>query len=85
MSREPTLITDPHPEVQRWVEYETWPAEKPFPLTPLEAWYVLQGYAVRPAAGMTQDQLYAMPGRVEGGVGGPSGWIVLRGMLSMKI
>lgn len=35
---------DPEPEVVRHMAYEDlWPSEQPFPLTPLEAWYVLQG------------------------------------------
>ena len=34
----------PDPEVVRRVAYDAvWPAGKPFPLTPLEAWYVMQG------------------------------------------
>lgn len=34
----------PHPDVERRTAYENvWPADEPFPLTPLEAWYVLQG------------------------------------------
>jgi hypothetical protein len=78
-SREPTLVKDPDPEVVRWVEYETWPRNEPFPLTPLEAWYVLQGYAVRPAAGLTVEQLYRMPGDLEGGGQGLGGWLVIRG------
>lgn len=44
-----------------------WPAGRPFPLTPLEAWYVLQGCAVRPAGGLSIDQFDAMPGKIEGG------------------
>ena len=36
--RPPEIIREPHPEVVRWVEYtSSWPADKPFPLTPLEA------------------------------------------------
>ncbi len=35
-----------NPEVVQHVTYEgLWPADRPFPLTPLEAWYVLQGWA----------------------------------------
>jgi hypothetical protein len=79
MTREPKLVTDPHPEVVRWVEYQTWRRDSPFPLTPLEAWYVLQGYAVRPAAGLTLEQLMEMPGRMEGNGSGPTGWLVIRG------
>ena len=35
-------------EIDARIEYPVWPDDKPFPLTPLEAWYVMQGYAVRP-------------------------------------
>ena len=43
-----------------------WPMDKPFPLTPLEAWYVLQGYSVKPASGgITVAILEDMPGRLE--------------------
>ncbi len=65
--------TRAHPEVVRRMGYPTWPADKPFPLTPLEAWYVLQGWEVKPAAGLTFDQLNALPGKMEGG----SGWLWL--------
>jgi hypothetical protein len=36
-----------------------------FPLTPLEAWYVMRGFAVRPKAGITVDQVLEMPGQIE--------------------
>ncbi len=65
--------TRPHPEVVRRRGYPTWPADKPFPLTQLEAWYVLQGWEVKPAAGLTSDQLDALPGKIEGG----NGWLWL--------
>ncbi len=36
--------TEPaHPEVVRRRTKLTWPPEKPFPLSQLEAWYVMQG------------------------------------------
>jgi hypothetical protein len=47
------------------------------PLTPLEAWYVLQGYCVEPIGGFTTEQLLEMPGHIEGGGKGPGGWLVL--------
>lgn len=57
-----------HPEVmRRAVSGGVWPAGTPFPLTPLEAWYVLQGWAVKPAGGLSFDQVAAMPGKIEGG------------------
>ena len=34
-------------------------------LTPLEAWYVLRGYAVRPARQMTIDEFLELPGMLE--------------------
>ena len=73
MPKEPVIPTE-HPEVERAVEYAgLWPSDKPFPLTPLEAWYVLQGWAVRPAAGLPMDTLLALPGKIEGG----DGWVWL--------
>jgi hypothetical protein len=68
-----TEATGPeHPEVVRRMAYEgIWPADKPFPLTPLEAWYVMQGWEVKPAAGITMQQVLDMPGKIEGG----NGWI----------
>ena len=64
----------PHPEVVRRMSYmSVWPANRPFPLTPLEAWYVLQGWEVAPAAGITGEQVLDMPGKIEGG----NGWLVL--------
>lgn len=64
----------PNPEVVRRVAYDgVWPADKPFPLTPLEAWYVMQGWEVAPAGGMTLEQASALPGKVEAG----GGWVRL--------
>ena len=60
----------PHPEVKRRIGYDNvWPADKPFPLTPLEAWYVLQGWEVEPVGGITSEQAGALPGKVEAGAG----------------
>ena len=36
-----------------------------FPLTPLEAWYVMKGYAVRPARGISMDEFLELPGMIE--------------------
>ena len=44
--------------------------DKPFQLTPLEAWYVMQGYAVKPAATFTFDEFIKLPGALEGGPDG---------------
>jgi hypothetical protein len=44
------------------VEYRPCPADKEFPLTPLEAWYVLLGYAVRPARRASLEEFLELPG-----------------------
>ena len=63
-----------HPEVVRREEYAGfWPEGEPFPLTPMEAWYLLQGWAVKPAAGLTPEQYERMPGKLEYG----GGWVRL--------
>ena len=62
------------PEVVRCAASIVWPADKPFPLTPLEAWYVMRGWWVAPAAGVTMEQIIEeLPGKLEGG----GGWIGL--------
>jgi len=63
-----------HPEVARRKGPPTWPADKPFPLTPLEAWYLLQGWEVKPAGGVTLEEICALPGKIEGGDGWVSLW-----------
>jgi hypothetical protein len=50
------------------------PRTNPFPLTPLEAWYLLQGWEVAPAAGITGDQVMKIPAKAEGGNGGIVLW-----------
>ena len=63
-----------HPEVVRRKVKAVWPPNKPFPLTPLEAWYVMRGWDVAPAAGVTMQQiLEELPGKLEGG----NGWVQL--------
>lgn len=47
------------------IAYQSWPADKEFPLTPLEAWYVMRGYAVRPARPDTMDEFLELPGKLE--------------------
>jgi hypothetical protein len=47
------------------IDYTPWPTDKEFPLTPLEAWYVLKGYAVRPAAGISMETFLDLPGMLE--------------------
>ena len=46
-------------------EYRPWPAGQPFPLTPLEAWYIMRGYAVRPSREMSMDEFLELPGQLE--------------------
>jgi hypothetical protein len=41
-------------------------AEKPFPLSPDECWYLLQGWSVRPVGDLTQLEVLQLPGRPEG-------------------
>ena len=63
------------PEVVRCAASTVWPADKPFPLTPLEAWYVMRGWWVAPAAGVTMEQIIdELPGKIEGGGGWLSLW-----------
>lgn len=63
-----------HPEVVRRKPGPVWPPDKPFPLTPLEAWYVMRGWDVAPVAGVTMQQiLEELPGKLEGG----NGWVQL--------
>jgi hypothetical protein len=47
------------------IAYQPWPAGKEFPLTPLEAWYVMRGYAVRPARHVSMEEFLELPGQME--------------------
>ena len=60
-------------DVERRVENPVWPAGKLFPLTPMEAWYVMQGWAVKPKAGLTMETFLELPGKIEIG----DGWVRL--------
>ena len=60
-------------EVERRVENPVWPTDEPFPLTPMEAWYILQGWAVKPKAALTMETFLELPGKVEIG----DGWVRL--------
>ena len=53
-----------HPEVERYAfAGATWPSDRPFPLTPTECWFILQGWAVRPKAPRPIMELYdELPG-----------------------
>ncbi len=56
------------------VAYQPWPADKEFSLAPLEAWYVMRGYAVRPARRIFMDEFLELPGQLEMS----DGYIMLR-------
>jgi hypothetical protein len=43
----------------------SWPLNTDFPLTPVEAWYILQGYAVKPTHGISDDMVRFLGGKVE--------------------
>jgi hypothetical protein len=47
------------------IAYQPWPAGKEFPLTPLEAWYVMRGYAVRPKSPVPLEEFLELPGQLE--------------------
>ncbi len=53
------------PEVDFRIDYQAWPTDRPFPLTPLEAWYVMRGYAVRPSQPMSLEVFLELPGQLE--------------------
>ena len=42
-----------------------WPDDKPFPLTPDEAYWIMRGWMVLPASEPNVDTLLEMPGRLE--------------------
>ena len=53
-------------EVDRREFYRVWSDEEPpFPITPLEAWYILQGWAVRPKEPLAMETFLELPGRLE--------------------
>jgi len=56
------------------VVYPVWPAEEPFPLTPMEAWWLLHGYAVKPASPISPEARRALPGPIES----HDGYLVIR-------
>ncbi len=53
------------PAVDFRTAYQAWPEDRPFPLTPLEAWYVMKGYAVRPAQPLPLEAFLELPGQLE--------------------
>ena len=57
--------TSLHREVERHGGLPTWPADQPFPLTPLECWYLMQGWKVRPKVVITRETFDALPPRLE--------------------
>ena len=52
-------------EVDYREKYRPWPAGQRFPLTPLEDWYIMRGYAVRPSREMSMDEFLELPGQLE--------------------
>jgi hypothetical protein len=49
----------------------------PFPLSPMECWYLVQGWAVKPAADtLSLDDQVDLPGRLEGS---SSSYLVYKG------
>jgi hypothetical protein len=58
------IMRDLQPEaIDHRTVYETWPRDKKFPLTPIEAWYIMKGYAVRPKKHV--DDFLQLPGQLE--------------------
>jgi len=51
--------------VDRRREDAVWPTDRPFPLTPMAAWWIMQGYAVRPKTTLTMETFLALPGQLE--------------------
>jgi hypothetical protein len=47
----------------------SWPEALPFPLTPLEAWNLLQGHSVRPAKSLSPEDLKRLPLDIEENAG----------------
>ena len=47
------------------IEYRPWPVDKEFPLTPLEAWYIMRGYSVRPERQVSLEDFLELPGQLE--------------------
>ena len=47
------------------IDYRPWPSDKEFPLTPLEAWYVMRGYAVRPSRPLSMEEFLELPEQLE--------------------
>jgi len=47
------------------IAYKPWPTDMEFPLTPLEAWYVMRGYAVRPVRQVSMEEFLELPGQLE--------------------
>lgn len=40
-----------------------WPDDKPFPLTPMEAYWIMRGWCVLPKSAPDLATLYEMPGK----------------------
>jgi len=59
------MLAEDGEKVDYRIEYRPWPAGKQFPLTPLEAWYVMRGYAVRPKSPVPLEEFFELPGQLE--------------------
>jgi len=58
-------MTDIPPEVDaKDLDGNTVPADE-FPLTPMEAWFIMRGYWVKPRIPTNVDKLMTMPGLLE--------------------
>jgi hypothetical protein len=56
--------------VKARVEYAVFDDRKaPFQLSPIECWYLVQGWAVKPTASLSQRDQLELPGRLEGSSG----------------
>jgi len=52
------------PEIDAKEYGDTVPADE-FPLTPMEAWFIMRGYWVKPKVPTNVDKLMTMPGMLE--------------------
>jgi hypothetical protein len=53
--------------VKARVEYAVFDdRQAPFPLSPIECWYLVQGWAVKPAGTLSLEDQLDLPGRLEG-------------------
>src|SRR4051812_43203861 len=53
------------PDIDAKPNQDSWPDDQEFPLTPLEAWYLMRGYSVKPSREVSNDVLKLFPGDVQ--------------------